>query len=114
MLGFFPLRYLSLISYQGERRRSKAPRLLFTQRRRRGILGSPYPRSCIAPPLSGRGRAYCPARAPGGAHKMWGCWVIMRLDASPKAQSILSFCSMLSWGTAIGKCASRGWQGDLS
>jgi hypothetical protein len=30
MLGFFPLQYLSLISYQGERRRSKAPRLLFS------------------------------------------------------------------------------------
>src|SRR5215212_48523 len=30
----------SSISYQEERRRSKAPRLLFTQRRRIGVLGS--------------------------------------------------------------------------
>src|SRR5215217_3932771 len=33
--------------------RTPCPGPLFTQRRRRGVLGSPYPASCIAPPRSG-------------------------------------------------------------
>src|SRR3712207_337009 len=64
---------------------------LFTRLPRSRILGSPYPRSCIASPLSGRGRAYCLARALEGAHKMWGCGLIMRLDASPKIQNCVRY-----------------------
>src|SRR3712207_7677503 len=50
-------------------------------------------------------------RSEGAYNKMWGCWMIRRLDATPKIQRRLSFASTLCWAMVTERCTSSGGQG---